>query len=298
MKRARTKTCVSLKNRQKKQEREIGRLGIIAAQGPLPLHLAQAARSKGEEPYVIRLKGQCDCLFEGFESVCLPVGKVGAVIASLKQAECDKLALVGQFKRPAFADISLDKSALALMGRLMLTGDDAALRVVAGYFDEQNIAVVSNAEYLPQQVLPLFYRTQRQFTAGEGDAAKHARTVLDNLGDLDIGQSVVVQQRRVLAIEGAEGTNEMIARTAELIDKSQPDTVFVKMAKSGQDIALDMPVFGVETLSYLEKSGIRAVCLEGEKIMLADPLDVISAAADKAGISICTFASLSEKADD
>ena len=58
-------------------------------------------------------------MFEGFESVCLPVGKVGAVIASLKQAECDKLALVGQFKRPAFADISLDKSALALMGRLM-----------------------------------------------------------------------------------------------------------------------------------------------------------------------------------
>ncbi len=237
-------------------------------------------------------------MFEGFESVCLPVGKVGAVIASLKQAECDKLALVGQFKRPAFADISLDKSALALMGRLMLTGDDAALRIVAAYFDEQNIAVVSNAEYLPQRVLPLFYRTQRQFTAGEGDAAKYAWKVLDNLGDLDIGQSVVVQQRRVLAIEGAEGTNEMIARTAELIDKSQPDTVFVKMAKSGQDIALDMPVFGLETLSYLEKSGIRAVCLEGEKIMLADPLDVISAAADKAGISICTFASLSEKADD
>ena len=276
----------------------MGRLGIIAAQGPLPLQLAKAARSKGEEPYIIRLNGQCDCSFEGFESICLPVGKVSAVMASLKQAKCDKLALVGQFKRPAFADISLDKSGLALMGRLMLTGDDSALRIVAAYFDEQNIAVVSNAEYLPQQVLPLFYRTQRQFTAGEGDAAKHARTVLDSLGELDIGQSVIVQQRRVLAIEGAEGTNEMIVRTAELIDESQPDTVFVKMAKSGQDITLDMPVFGLETLLHLEKSGIKAVCLEGEKIMLADPLDIISAAADKAGISISTFASLSEKADD
>ena len=237
-------------------------------------------------------------MFEGFESVCLPVGKVGAVIASLKQAECDKLALVGQFERPAFADISLDKSALALMGRLMLTGDDSSLRKVVAYFDEQNISVVSNADYLPQQVLPLFYSTERQFTAGEGGAAKHARTVLDSLGNLDIGQSVIVQQMRVLAIEGAEGTNEMIVRTAKLIDKSQPDTVFVKMAKSGQDIALDMPVFGLETLSYLEKSGIKAVCLEGEKVMLADPLDVISAAADKAGLSICTFASLAKKADD
>ena len=276
----------------------MGRLGIIAARGPLPLQLAQAARGKGEEPYIIRLKGQCDCLFEGFESVCFPVGKLEAVIASLKQAECDKLALVGQFKRPDLADVSLDKSALALMGRLLLTGDDAALRNVVAYFYEQNIAVVSNAEYLPQQVLPLLYRTQRPFTAGEGDAAEHGRVVLNAIGNLDIGQSVVVQQRRVLAIEGAEGTNEMIARTLGLIDKSQPDTVFVKMSKTGQDIALDMPVFGLETLSNLEKSGIRAVCLEGEKIMLADPLDVISAAADKAGISIFTFASLSEEAHD
>ena len=276
----------------------MGRLGIIAARGPLPLQLAQAARSRGEEPYIIRLKGQCDCLFEGFESICLPVGKVSAVIASLKQAECDKLALVGQFRRPAFADISLDKSGLALMGRLMLTGDDAALRIVAAYFDEQSITLVPNTEYLPQQVLPLFYRTQRPFTTSEGDTAKLARTVLDSLGDLDIGQSVIVQQRRVLAIEGAEGTNEMIARTAGLIDKSQPDTVFVKMAKSGQDIALDMPVFGLETLSHLENSGIKAVCLDGERIMLADPLDSITAVADKAGISVCTFASLPGEADD
>ena len=118
------------------------------------------------------------------------------------------------------------------------------------------------------------------------------------MGDLDIGQSVIVQQRRVLAIEGAEGTNEMIARTAGLIDKSQPDTVFVKMAKSGQDISLDMPVFGLETLSHLQKSGIKAVCLDGQRIMLADPLDNITAVADKVGISVCTFASLPKEADD
>ena len=64
----------------------------------------------------------------------MPVGKVGAVIDSLKQVECDRLALVGQFKQPAFADISLDKSGLALMGRLILTGDDTALRIIAAYF--------------------------------------------------------------------------------------------------------------------------------------------------------------------
>ena len=77
-------------------------------------------------------------------------------------------------------------------------------------------------------------------------------------GILTLG-SLSLLAKACLAIEGAEGTNEMIARTAELMNKSQPDTVFVKMAKSGQDISHDMPVFGLETLSYLEKSGIRAV---------------------------------------
>ena len=148
----------------------------------------------------------------------------------------------------------------------------------------------------PSRKLDLYKQVVDKIRSSDTDVVLNLTTGMG--GDLDIGQSVVVQQRRVLAIEGAEGTNEMIARTAELIDKSQPDTVFVKMAKSGQDIALDMPVFGLETLSYLEKSGIKTVCLEGEKIMLADPLDVISAAADKAGVSISTFASLSEKADD
>ena len=55
----------------------------------------------------------------------------------------------------------------------------------------------------------------------------------------------------------------MIDRVASLIDRSQPDTVFVKLAKSGQDISLDIPVFGLDTLSHLQQAGIRAVCLDG-----------------------------------
>lgn len=276
----------------------MGRLGIISARGPLPLQLAQAARDKGEDPYIISLKGQCDSSFNGFEAVRLPVGRVGEITNHLIKAGCDKLALVGQFKRPSVADISFDKAGLALMGRLMLTGDDTALRVVAAYFAEQGISVVANADYLPDSVLPLEFHTARPLTSGEVSAVRHACYVLDQLGDMDVGQSVIVQQKRVLAIEGAEGTNEMISRTVPLIDKGQPDTVFVKLAKSGQDISLDMPVFGLDTLVHLQRAGISAVCLDGGRLMLADPLDEIASAADKAGICVCSRASLPEGTDD
>lgn len=276
----------------------MGRLGIIAARGPLPLQLALAARDQGENPYIIRLKGQCERDFSGFETVCLPVGKVGAITNHLRQADCDKLALVGQFKRPSVADISFDKVGLALMGKLMLTGDDTALRIVAAHFAEHGISVVANADYLPDSILPLQFQTARALTPGEVLAAHHACHVLDQLGDMDVGQSVVVQQKRVLAIEGAEGTNEMIDRVASLIDRSQPDTVFVKLAKSGQDISLDIPVFGLDTLSHLQQAGIRAVCLDGGRLMLADPLEEVVAAADKVNMSVYSRASLPEISDD
>lgn len=276
----------------------MGRLGIIAARGPLPLQLAQAARKSGEDPYIICLKGQCDHSFDGFETVQLPVGKVGAVTRHLQEAGCDQLALVGQFKRPSVADISFDKTGLALMGRLMLTGDDTALRIIAAYFAEQGISVVANADYLPETVLPLYLAPARPLTAGEVDALRHACQVLDRLGDMDVGQSIIVQQRRVLAIEGAEGTNQMIGRAATLTDPSQPDTVFVKLAKSGQDLSLDMPVFGLDTLDHLHKAGVKAVCLDGGRLMLANPLAEIISAADKAGIVICSRASLPEGGDD
>lgn len=276
----------------------MARLGIIAAKGTLPLHLAQAARNKGEEPFIVALKGHCDHDFEGFETVCLAVGKVGAIARHLKAAGCDRLMLAGQFKRPSVADISFDKQGLALMSRLMLTGDDAALRIVAAWFAEQGITVVANSDYLPEQVLAHDFATARAVTSGECRAARHARTVLERLGDLDVGQSAVVQQHRVLAVEGPEGTNQMISRAAELMDRSQPDTVFVKLAKSGQDIGLDMPVFGLDTLSCLEKAGIKVACLDSGRLMLADPADDIISAADKAGISVCSFASLPEQPDD
>lgn len=275
----------------------MGRLGIIAARGPMPLQLAHAARTKGEDPYIISLNGQCDQSFDGFEAVRLSVGKVGAITTHLKTADCDRLALVGQFKRPSVADISFDKAGLALMGRLMLTGDDTALRIVAAYFAEQGLTVVANADYLPNRVFPVQFASQRSLTQGEGKAAHHARLVLDRLGDMDVGQSAIVQQSRVLAIEGAEGTNDMIARAAELIDRSQPDTVFVKLAKTGQELTLDMPVFGLDTLAHLKKAGIQVACLDGGRLMLADPLEDIAAAADRADISVCSFASLPEPAD-
>ena len=113
--------------------------------------------------------------------------------------------------------------------------------------------------------------------------------MLSQLGGLDVGQSVIIQQDRVLGIEAAEGTQALIARTAPLIDASADAAVFVKMAKTQQDKILDMPVIGIATLKSLAEAGIGVAGVAAGQTMLADPLEAIEAELSLHGLVLTTF---------
>ena len=105
-------------------------------------------------------------------------------------------------------------------------------------------------------------------------------SVLGKLGDSDVGQSIVVQNGRVLAIEAAEGTSAMLKRSADLIDADAGPAVFVKMQKLGQDHRLDTPFVGAETIRVAAAAGINILAIEADAVMLADDLQKL--------IDICT----------
>ena len=96
------------------------------------------------------------------------------------------------------------------------------------------------------------------------------------MGDSDVGQSIVVQNGRVLAIEAAEGTSAMLFRSADLIDADAGPAVFVKMRKSGQDHRLDTPIVGTETMQAAVRSGITILAIEADAVMLADDLQILT----------------------
>jgi len=99
---------------------------------------------------------------------------------------------------------------------------------------------------------------------------------LDKLGACDVGQSVIVQNGRVLAIEAAEGTSAMLVRSADLIDSDAGPAVFVKMQKSGQDHRLDTPFVGAETMRAAAAAGINILAIESGTVMLADDLQKLA----------------------
>ena len=95
---------------------------------------------------------------------------------------------------------------------------------------------------------------------------------MDKLGACDVGQSVILQNGRVLAIEAAEGPSAMLARSADLIDRGAGPAVFVKMQKSGQDQRLDTPFIGAETMRAAAAAGINILAIESGAVMLTDDL--------------------------
>lgn len=255
----------------------MGRLGIIAASGNLPLQLARAALSQGEEPFIICLNGQANHDYSPFSYASFAPGQLKSITDALLEQGCDRLLLAGKFIRPSLSSLKLDSAGAALLGRLALKGDDKALRLVSDYFADHQIKILPNTDFLPDRLLPEGYHFGRDLSSSETAALSLAVKVLSQLGELDVGQAVITQQDRVLAIEAAEGTQAMIARAAHLIDTSTDAAVFVKMTKSQQDKMLDMPVIGLETLQSLAQAGIKVVGVSAGQTMLADTLEAIEA---------------------
>jgi len=279
----------------------MGRLGIIAASGTLPATLANACVEQGENPFIICLTGQVTEKFNDFETAEFAPGQLKAVTNALRAKECDRVLLAGKFTRPSLAGLRLDSAGAALLGRLALKGDDEALRLIAEHFARHQIRILPNTDFMPDRILPKGYHFGRALSENEKLAIARGISVLTKLGTLGVGQAVIVQQGRVLAIEAAEGTQAMIARSQPLIDQSTDGCVFIKMAKSHQDSRLDMPVIGLKTIDSLSRAGIKVIWVAAEKTMLADSLLEIEAKCQSDGLVLTTsldFQSMQkEKAD-
>ena len=246
----------------------MARLAVIAGRGALPVTLADNARSLGEDVVILRIAGQADADFSTFEAFDVPLGAVGTARDIIREAGCDRVVMVGKINRPSLSQLKPDAAAVKLLARAVGRGDDALLRVISDFLAEAGIETVSPEHFLPGAMMPAGIVTGRLDDAARNDIDR-GTAVLDALGPHDVGQGVLLQDGRVIAIEGAEGTDGMLRRIAPLIDPAAPPAIFVKRRKAGQDSRLDIPVVGEETLRLAAGSGVRVVALEAGGVMLA-----------------------------
>lgn len=260
------------------------KLAVVAGAGDLPqkvISLAQASH----DVHVIGLTGLYD---EGLAiSASYYLTEIESIIAHLKSEDIAHLILVGKVKRAALAAGPIDATAQAILAQALPQGDNAALMALMAVLNQAGLQVIPTGQVMPGHVIPSDY---------QGDVSREAQDTLqvahachNALSPYDVGQSLIVQGAHVIAIEAAEGTDEMIARSAPCLSSDMPCRLFLKGSKKSQNKLLDPPVFGRETLSALQRAGITHIALEELYCLLADPLEDIEAACRAANIVLMSY---------
>jgi hypothetical protein len=248
------------------------KLGLLAGGGALAPTVAGAVRGEGRAVFVVAFKGHTSPDWvDGFEHAWVPLGAVGRTLALLHRAGCEEVCLIGRVGRPSLAAVALDRRARAMLARLggRDAGDDKLLRLIVAELEGDGFRVVG-ADALAARLLAPAGRIAGP--AVPDDAWPDIRrgvAVARALGDVDVGQAVVVQGQLVLGVEAVEGTDALLARAGGL-RREGPGGVLVKGRKPGQERRVDLPTIGPETIRGAAVAGLRGVAVEAGHTLVAD----------------------------
>ena len=260
------------------------RIGLIAGNGRFPFLVLEAARSLGHDVTVVAIREETDPDMEtvaasggraDFHWVSL--GQLGRCIAILKKANIVQALMAGQVKHNKLFSVVPDMTLLSVVRRLATRNTDALISAVADVLKENGIELVDSTSFLEPLLAGTGNLTKRAPTVEERSELSFGYSVADTIARLDIGQTVVVKDRAVVAVEAMEGTDEVIARAAKI---AGPGTTVIKVAKPGQDMRFDVPVVGLPTIATLRKAGATVLSIDAERTLLLDGPDVIEAAND------------------
>ncbi len=267
------------------------KLGIIAGGGALPLRIAGACAAQALPYHVIRLSGQADPALQLAPGDDCAIGEAGKIIKILKQENCDAAVFGGTVLRPDFSSLKADWRGAAMLPKILAAaarGDGAILSVLVETLEAEGLTVIGVEEAVSGLKAPAGALGAVTPTAANlADIGKAARLV-QALGPFDVGQGAVVANGLVLAIEAAEGTDAMLERCAGLHNSVNQGGVLVKRPKPGQELRIDLPVIGVETIRRAAQAGLAGIAVEANVALIIDSDDVV-ASADMAGLFVYGF---------
>jgi DUF1009 family protein len=269
-------------------------VGLIAGGGSLPFTVAEALVARGRKPVLFALRGFCDPVrVARFPHHWVSIGQFGAAKRLLRTEGCCDLVFIGSLVRPALSELRLDLGTLGVMPsviRAFRGGDDHLLSRIGRIFEAHGFRLLGIADVAPELLMPEGAMTRRRPDMhAESDIAK-GRATLAALSPFDIGQAVVVIDGHVVAVEGIEGTDAMLARVAQLradrVVRARADRgVLVKAAKRGQDLRFDLPTVGPRTVHEAQAAGLAGLAIVAGNALVAEAQEMV-AVADKAGLFI------------
>lgn len=267
----------------------MARIGLIAGNGRFPFLVLQGARSLGHDVTVVAVKEEAFPELEGAardagaDLTWVSLGHLGKCIKVLKAAGAHQAVMAGQVKHAKiFSGILPDLTLLSVLTKLKARNTDALISAVADVLRGEGIELLNSTAFLEPLLAKSGTLGRRQPAAGELEDIAFGYRMADAVAALDIGQTLVVKDKAVVAVEAMEGTDVVIRRAGEI---AGPGTRIVKVAKPNQDMRFDVPVVGVATIEAMKAAGATAISIDAGKTLVMDG-DRFFEAADAAGIAV------------
>jgi UDP-2,3-diacylglucosamine hydrolase len=270
------------------------RVAILAGRGEFPLRVASAAAAQGASVYVAILSGAGDPSdYAAYDAKEYRLGQLGRFLDEIRRRQIDEIVMVGALPRPSFGSLAPELSTLKYLphfARAFQGGDDHLLRGVVSFFEGRGLRVLGPADIAPDLVSPIGTLGRHKPSAGAREAIATGFNLLAALSPFDMGQAAIVADHRIVAVEAAEGTDAMIERVAGLIQAGRlklgkGDGVLVKAPKLGQDLRVDMPAIGPDTVARVAAAGLAGIAVKAGCVLIGDR-ERLAVLADTSGLFV------------
>lgn len=257
------------------------KLGLIAGMGELPKAVASEAKRKGYNVAAIALQPPADeslrPIADEFHKISL--GRFGGLMTLLKKRSITDVVLAGKVPKDLLyknkSHMIPDMKAVKMLFSLKNKADDTIMKAIVKEIEDIGIKVHKTTDFTKDILVPEGVMTRKKPSKSDMRDIEFGWDIAKKIGQMDIGQTVVIKDMAVMALEAIEGTDDAIKRGGKLAGN---DAVVIKVSKPRQDMRFDVPVAGLDTLRSMKKAGARALALETGKCIIVDKTNFIKKA--------------------
>ncbi|PYJ94173.1 MAG: DUF1009 domain-containing protein [Verrucomicrobia bacterium] len=259
--------------------------GIIAGNGVYPRLLADSARKAGVKQIVAAaFTGETDPILGQHVDLIewMRVGQLGRLLRFFREEKVHHAIMAGQIAPKNLFDLHPDWKALLLLGKLRQRNAESIFAAIADELAKIDVALLPATTFLEDSIATAGLIAGPKLSRREEEDVDLGWKIAKEIARLNIGQTVIVKNGTIIAVEAFEGTNEAIRRCGALARK---DAIMAKVAKPNQDMRFDVPVIGVETVRVAADAKLRVIATEAGKTLLLEK-DAIIDLANRSKISI------------
>ena len=255
-------------------------LGLIVGESSLPNYVINKLLKKNIEFLILDLTKSN--IYKRYKnSYSLKITELGKAISILKKNNCKNVIFIGKVERPDISLLKFDTKALFYLPRLFSAfkkGDGNILKEIIKIFKENKLNVLNSMKFTPELIFKDKSINKLKINNTDKSSISKGVKIIKSLSKFDIGQSVVINNGYVLAIEGPEGTDETIKRSLHLSKKYKlkNKSILIKFPKANQDLRIDLPTIGFDTIKNCIKANIKGIAVKRSQNIILDKDKIIN----------------------